>query len=304
MMGGMEAVLVTILAAGLAVAVAAIVWLAVTRRPATPVVIQGEVPQQAVAQAVALAVAEANQQAARERDMAVQASVEQAVLMVREQLGVVVQGKSNTLSVTMEEMLYHTKLVAGAAQRSLVIGDMPFLSYQVSQEEALRNAGRVIQAGAHAVKLEGGAAVADRVSAIVKIGVPVMGHLGMTPQSVHQYGGYKVQGKGKDRAQQLLEDAQALEAAGAVGIVLEAIPAGLAKTVTEALTIPTIGIGAGPHCDGQVLVLYDLLGLFDEFVPKFVKPYAHLKVDALQALRRYKDEVEQGTFPSDSESYH
>ena len=233
--------------------------------------------------------------------------VEQAgidVILVGDSLGVVVQGKSNTLSVTMEEMLYHTKLVAGATQRSLVIGDMPFLSYQVSQEEALRNAGRFIQAGAHAVKLEGGAAVADRVSAIVKIGVPVMGHLGMTPQSVHQYGGYKVQGKGKDRAQQLLEDAQALEAAGAMGIVLEAIPAGLAKTVTEALTIPTIGIGAGPHCDGQVLVLYDLLGLFDEFVPKFVKPYAHLKVDALQALRRYKEEVEQGTFPSDSESYH
>lgn len=233
--------------------------------------------------------------------------VEQAgidVILVGDSLGVVVQGQTNTLSVTMEEMLYHTKLVAGATQRSLVIGDMPFLSYQVSQEDALRNGGRFLQVGAHAVKLEGGAAVVDRVEAMAKMGIPVMGHLGMTPQSVHQYGGYKVQGKGKDRAQQLLDDARALEAAGAVAIVLEAIPAALAKTMTEALTIPTIGIGAGPHCDGQVLVLYDLLGLFDDFVPKFVKPYAHLKVDALQALRRYKEDVEQGTFPSDSESYH
>ena len=219
-------------------------------------------------------------------------------------LGVVVQGKPNTLSVTMEEMLYHTRLVAAVTQRSLVIGDMPFLSYQVSQEEAVRNAGRFLQVGAHAVKLEGGAAVADRVTAMAKVGIPVIGHLGMMPQSVQQYGGYRVQGKGKDRAQQLMEDARALEAAGAAGIVLEAIPAGLAKTVTEALTIPTIGIGAGPHCDGQVLVLYDLLGLFDEFVPKFVKPYGQLKVDALQALRRYKDDVEKGVFPSDSESYH
>ena len=233
--------------------------------------------------------------------------VEQAgidVILVGDSLGVVVQGKANTLSVTMDEMLYHTKLVAGAVQRSLVIGDMPFLSYQVNQDEAVRNAGRFLQIGAHAVKLEGGAAVTDRVAAMANVGIPVIGHLGMTPQSVQQYGGYRVQGKGKDRAQQLLEDARALEAAGAAAIVLEAIPAGLAKTVSEALTIPTIGIGAGPHCDGQVLVLYDLLGLFDEFVPKFVKPYGHLKVDALQALRQYKEDVEKGVFPSDSESYH
>ena len=233
--------------------------------------------------------------------------VEQAgidVILVGDSLGVVVQGKANTLSVTMDEMLYHTKLVAGAVQRSLVIGDMPFLSYQVNQDEAVRNAGRLLQVGAHAVKLEGGAAMTDRVRAMANVGIPVIGHLGMTPQSVQQYGGYRVQGKGKDRAQQLLEDARALEAAGAAAIVLEAIPAGLAKTVSEALTIPTIGIGAGPHCDGQVLVLYDLLGLFDEFVPKFVKPYGHLKVDALQALRQYKEDVEKGVFPSDSESYH
>lgn len=233
--------------------------------------------------------------------------VEQAgidVILVGDSLGVVVQGKANTLSVTMDEMLYHTKLVAGAVQRSLVIGDMPFLSYQVNQDEAVRNAGRLLQVGAHAVKLEGGAAMTDRVRAMANVGIPVIGHLGMTPQSVQQYGGYRGQGKGKDRAQQLLEDARALEEAGAAAIVLEAIPAGLAKTVSEALTIPTIGIGAGPHCDGQVLVLYDLLGLFDEFVPKFVKPYGHLKVEALQALRQYKEDVEKGVFPSDSESYH
>ena len=233
--------------------------------------------------------------------------VEQAgieAILVGDSLGVVVQGKANTLSVTMEEMLYHTKLVAESARRALVIADMPFMSYQVSRDEALRNAGRFIQAGAQAVKLEGGAPVVDRIAAMTQIGIPVMGHLGMTPQSVHQLGGYKVQGKGKDQAKILLDDAKALEAAGAFALVLEAIPAELAKTITDQLTIPTIGIGAGPHCDGQVLVLYDLLGLFDEFVPKFVKPYAHLKADALQALRRYKEEVEQGKFPSDSESYH
>jgi len=233
--------------------------------------------------------------------------VEQAgieAILVGDSLGVVVQGKANTLSVTMDDMLYHTKLVAGAAQRALVIGDMPFMSYQASHEDALRNAGRFLQAGAQAIKLEGGAVVVDRVAAMTSIGIPVMGHLGMTPQSVHRYGGYKVQGKESDHALVLLNDAKALEAAGAFAIVLEAIPAELAKTITEQVAIPTIGIGAGPHCDGQVLVLYDLLGLFDEFVPKFVKPYAHLKADALQALRRYKEEVEQGKFPSDSESYH
>ncbi|HKO31775.1 MAG TPA: 3-methyl-2-oxobutanoate hydroxymethyltransferase [Nitrospiraceae bacterium] len=233
--------------------------------------------------------------------------VEQAgieTILIGDSLGVVVQGKANTLSVTMDDMLYHTKLVAAAAQRALVIGDMPFMSYQASQEDARRNAGRFLQAGAHAVKLEGGAAVVDQVAAMTSIGIPVMGHLGMTPQSVHVLGGYKVQGKGKDQATTLLDDAKALEEAGAFALVLEAIPAQLAKTITHSISIPTIGIGAGPHCDGQVLVLYDLLGLFDDFVPKFVRPYAHLKADALQALRRYKEEVEQGKFPSDSESYH
>jgi 3-methyl-2-oxobutanoate hydroxymethyltransferase len=233
--------------------------------------------------------------------MVEQAGIE--TILVGDSLGIVVQGKRNTLTVTMEDMLYHTKLVAGAVQKSLVIGDMPFMSYQAGKEEAVRNAGRFLQAGAHAVKLEGGAVMLDRVDAMTRMGIPVVGHLGMTPQSINQYGGYKVQGKGKDQAKALVADAKALQAAGAVAIVLEAMPAKLAHAITDQLTIPTIGIGAGPHCDGQVLVLYDLLGLFDDFVPKFVKPYAHLKADALQALRRYKEEVEQGKFPSDSESY-
>jgi 3-methyl-2-oxobutanoate hydroxymethyltransferase len=224
-------------------------------------------------------------------------------ILVGDSLGVVVQGKKDTLSVTMEDMLYHTKLVAGTAQRALVIGDMPFLSYQTSLDDAVKNAGRFLKVGAAAVKLEGGHAVLDRVEAMTKFGIPVMGHLGMTPQFVHQYGGYRVQGKSKESADALLADAKALEAAGAFALVLEAVPAELASRITESLTIPTIGIGAGPHCDGQVLVLYDLLGLFDDFTPKFVKPYAHLKADALQALRRYKEEVEQGKFPGESESY-
>jgi 3-methyl-2-oxobutanoate hydroxymethyltransferase len=233
--------------------------------------------------------------------------VEQAgirVILVGDSLGVVVQGKPNTLSVTMEDMLYHTKLVAGAVQRSMVIADMPFMSYQANPEDAVRNAGRLLQAGAAAVKLEGGAVMADRIKAMTSIGIPVMGHLGMTPQSVHALGGYKVQGKVEDHASRLLEDAKTLEAAGAFALVLEAIPVDLARKITQAVSIATIGIGAGAHCDGQVLVIYDLLGLFDTFIPKFVKTYAHLKADTLQALARYKEEVEQGKFPSESESYH
>ena len=225
-------------------------------------------------------------------------------ILVGDSLGVVVQGKKDTLSVTMEDMLYHTRLVADAAGQSLIISDMPFLSYQVSVEETVRNAGLFLKSGAAAVKIEGGESVLDRVRALTSFGIPVLGHIGMTPQSIHRYGGYKVQGKGKEPAARLLAEARALEDAGVFGIVLEAIPMDVARTITEALSIPTIGIGAGPHCDGQVLVLYDLLGLFDEFRPKFVKPYAHLKADALQALRRYREEVEQQKFPTDTESYH
>lgn len=233
--------------------------------------------------------------------------VEQAgleVILVGDSLGMVVQGKPNTLSVTMEDMLYHTRLVAQAAQRALVIGDMPFMSYQASVEDAVRNAGRFLQAGAAAVKIEGGAAVVDRVEAMTRFGIPVMGHLGMTPQSVNQSGGYTVKGKAQEEAETITGDAKALEAAGAFAVVLECMPTGLAQRITDVLSIPTIGIGAGQGCDGQVLVLYDLLGLFDDFVPKFVKPYAHLKADALQALRRYKEEIECGKFPTDAESYH
>jgi len=232
--------------------------------------------------------------------------VEQAgleVILVGDSLGMVVQGKPNTLSVTMDEMLYHTKMVAQAAQRALVIGDMPFLSYQVSVEEALRNAGRFLQAGAGAVKIEGGMSVIDRVEAMTRFGIPVMGHVGMTPQSVKQSGGYRVQGKDRPEAERILQEAKALEAAGAFAVVLECVPSSLANTITQELAIPTIGIGAGQGCDGQVLVLYDLLGLFDDFVPKFVKPYANLKADALHALKQYKEEVECGKFPTDAESY-
>jgi 3-methyl-2-oxobutanoate hydroxymethyltransferase len=233
--------------------------------------------------------------------------VEQAgldVILVGDSLGMVVQGQPNTLSVTMEDMLYHTRLVAQATQRAMVIGDMPFMSYQASVEDAVRNAGRFLQAGAAAVKLEGGAPVVDRVEAMTRFGIPVMGHVGMTPQSVNQSGGYSVRGKAQEEAEIIVNDAKALEAAGAFAVVLECMPTELAQRITKALSIPTIGIGAGEACDGQVLVLYDLLGLFDDFVPKFVKPYAHLKADALQALRRYKEEVECGKFPTDNESYH
>ncbi len=232
--------------------------------------------------------------------------IEQAgidVILVGDSLGVVVQGKPDTLSVTMDEMVYHTRLVAQSRRQALVIADMPFMSYQVSEEGAIHNAGRLIQAGAMAVKLEGGGAMVDRVRSLTTVGIPVMGHLGMTPQSVNRFGGYKVQGRETTQADVLLNDAKALEAAGAFALVLEAMPATLAQSMTQAVSIPTIGIGAGPHCDGQVLVLYDLLGLFDEFVPKFVKPYAHLKADALQALRRFKEEVECQKFPTDQESY-
>lgn len=233
--------------------------------------------------------------------------VEQAgieAVLVGDSLGVVVQGKRDTVSVTMEEMVYHTRLVARGRQRALVIADMPFLSYRISVERAMENAGRLIQAGAAAVKVEGGGDVVNRVRALTAAGIPVMGHLGMTPQSVNRFGGYTVQGREAAQAETFLTDAKALERAGAFSLVLEAVPAALAQSITQAVSIPTIGIGAGPHCDGQVLVLYDLLGLFDEFVPKFVKPYAHLKADALQALRRFKEEVERRKFPTDAESYH
>ena len=227
------------------------------------------------------------------------------IVLVGDSLGMVVQGCDNTLSVTMDEMLYHTRMVSRAVKSALVIADMPFLSYQMSVEETIRNAGRFLkEAGAAGVKLEGGVAVADQIRALVHAEIPVMAHVGMTPQSVHKLGGYKVQGKEDASATKLLQDAAAVEEAGAFAVVLEAVPMGVARNITGRLKIPTIGIGAGPYCDGQVLVLYDLLGLFDKFMPKFAKQYADLRATSLEAIRRYKEEVESGKFPTKDESYH
>jgi len=225
------------------------------------------------------------------------------IILVGDSLGVVVQGQPNTLNVTMEEMLYHTRIVARGVGRALVVGDMPFLSFQTGMEETIRNAGRFLQAGAEAVKIEGGTNITDRIAALTRMDIPVMGHVGLTPQSVHRMGGYKVQGREPEMADRLLAEAKAVEEAGAFAIVLEGIPLTLGRRITQALSIPTIGIGAGPHCDGQVLVLHDLLGLFDRFHPTFVKTYANLKTQALDAIKRYKEEVELGKFPSEDESY-
>lgn len=220
-------------------------------------------------------------------------------ILVGDSLGMVVLGYPNTLPVTMEAMIHHCQAVARGAKNTLLIGDMPFLSYQISIPEAVRNAGRFLQeAGMDAVKLEGGRERAETIRAIVQTGIPVMGHLGLTPQSVHQFGGFRPQGRLADTAQKLLEDAQILEEAGCFSIVLESIPARLAKFVSERIHIPTIGIGAGAGCDGQVLVLHDLLGMFEEFKPKFVKQYVNLHEVILQALTSYREEVENRSFPA------
>jgi 3-methyl-2-oxobutanoate hydroxymethyltransferase len=225
-------------------------------------------------------------------------------ILVGDSLGMVVQGLDNTLSVTMDEMLYHARMVSRAAKRAMVIGDMPYLSYQVDVPDAVRNAGRFLkEAGAQAVKLEGGREVAEQVRAMTKSEIPVMAHIGLTPQAIHRMGGYKVQGKTEEAAARLLEDAEILEEAGAFSIILEAIPSDLAGRITEALSIPTIGIGAGPQCDGQVLVIHDVLGLFERFVPKFVKGFARLKEDALRAVKSYREEVEKGVFPGKEHSF-
>lgn len=225
-------------------------------------------------------------------------------IIVGDSLGMVVQGLDNTLPVTMDEMIYHTKIVSRAVQNSLVIGDLPFMSYQSSIEDAVRNAGRFLkEAGASAVKIEGGAEVAEHIAAMTKSDIPVMAHIGLRPQSIHRMGGYKVQGKTEESAKRLLEEAHIAEDAGAFSLLLEAIPMYLAQKITEELSIPTIGIGAGPHCDGQVLVLHDVLGLFERFLPKFAKRYANLKDQALEAITRYKREVEDGVFPSEEQSF-
>ena len=226
------------------------------------------------------------------------------MILVGDSLGNVVQGVANTLPVTMDEMIYHTKMVSRAAQSAMVVGDMPFLSYQTHKADAIRNAGRFLkEAGAEAVKLEGGSQMADTIRAIVDAGIPVVAHIGLTPQYVHMLGGFKVQGKNEAAREKILADARAVQDAGAFSVVLEALPSSLAKEIHQLIHISTIGIGAGPDCDGQVLVIHDLLGLFDRFTPKFVKKYANLKEQALKAVKEYKQDVEAGTFPSEEHSF-
>lgn len=225
-------------------------------------------------------------------------------IIVGDSVAMVTQGLENTLPVTMDEMVYHTKIVARAVNNAIVIGDMPFMSYQASIEDAVRNAGRFLkEAGASAVKIEGGAEVAGHIRAMTKSDIPVMAHIGLTPQSIHRMGGYKIQGRTKEAAERLREEAHIAEDAGAFSLILEAIPAELAAQITEELTIPTIGIGAGPSCDGQVLVLHDVIGLFERFLPKFAKRYVNVKDEVLRAIKNYKEEVEKGVFPSDEHSF-
>jgi len=226
------------------------------------------------------------------------------VLLVGDSVNQVLAGADSTLSATLDQMIYHTRIVRRGATRAMVVCDMPFLTYQVSREDAIRNAGRVMQqTGCHAVKLEGGATIAETTRALVEIGIPVMGHLGLTPQSVHALGGYRVQGRDEQSAERLKADAAALEQAGVFAIVLELVPAPLASQITKALTIPTIGIGAGPACDGQVLVLPDMLGLNEQFTAKFVKRYAALAEDVREAVTLYAAEVREGRYPGPEHSF-
>jgi 3-methyl-2-oxobutanoate hydroxymethyltransferase len=226
------------------------------------------------------------------------------ITFVGDTLGMVVLGYDSTIPVTMDEMLHHVKAVARGTERAHVLADMPFMSYQASTEEALRNAARFLkEGGAQSVKVEGGARTAETVRVLVEAGIPVMGHIGLTPQSVNQFGGYKVQGKTPAAAARLLNDALALQEAGAYAIVLECVPVPVARTVTEKVSIPTIGIGAGPDCDGQVQVFHDLLGLYPDLQPKHARRYAELGDTMVDAVRRYADDVRAGRFPTDKESF-
>jgi 3-methyl-2-oxobutanoate hydroxymethyltransferase len=226
------------------------------------------------------------------------------ILLVGDSLGMVVQGLDTTLPVTVDEMVYHCRAVSRGARRALVVGDMPFLSAQITPGDALRNAGRFLaEGGAHAVKLEGGRSAAPTVRRLVDAGIPVMGHVGLLPQSVHAMGGFRVQGKTEDAAARILDDAHAIAEAGAFSVVLEGVPSDLAAQITRELGVPTIGIGAGPECDGQVLVCYDLLGLTPDLKPKFVKRYAELYAEGRDAVARYCDEVRAGSFPSDEHGF-
>ncbi len=226
------------------------------------------------------------------------------IILVGDSGGMVMAGHENTLSVTMDEMLHYVKAVRKGVNRALLVADMPFLSYQVSLEDAVKNAGRFLQeGGAEAVKIEGGTPVIPVIQRLVQIGIPVMGHLGLTPQSVHAFGGYGVQGRDAQMAQRLKQEAQKLEQAGIFCLVLEKIPAQLAKEISEQLSVPTIGIGAGKYCDGQVLVSHDMLGLYEKFKPKFVRRYAELGKTMLEAFIQYVHDVKQREFPSEDESY-
>jgi len=226
------------------------------------------------------------------------------IALVGDSLGNVILGYENTLAVTMDDMVHHTKAVVRGVKITMVVTDMPFLSYHISIPESVRNAGRLIQeGGAQAVKLEGGQERVDVIKAILDAEIPVMGHIGLTPQSVHQFGGFKVQGRDLETAKRLIEDAKALERAGVFSIVLEGVPAALAKRITEEVTVPTIGIGAGPDCDGQVLVVNDMLGLFQGHVAKFVKKFANLHPLMVEAVKSYSDEVKAGTFPATEHCY-
>ena len=227
------------------------------------------------------------------------------IILVGDSLAMTVLGYENTLPVTMDAMIHHTKAVTRGARYALIIGDMPFMSYNTSERDAILNAGRFMkEGGADAVKLEGGASVKETVRAIVRAGIPVMGHIGLTPQTISMLGGFKVQGKDAQGAQKIIDDALSLEDAGAFSVLLEAVPAPIAKRVTERLNVPTIGIGAGVHCDGQVLVVHDVLGLFDRFTPKFAKRYVNLSELMLKAFDSYREEVTKGTFPTDQHSFH
>ncbi len=226
------------------------------------------------------------------------------LILVGDSLGNVVLGYETTIPVTMEEMIHHTKAVVRGTKQAMVIGDMPFMTYHLSIEQALQNAARFIQeAGAQAVKLEGGVTVAEKVKRIVDCGIPVMGHIGLTPQSVHQFGGFKVRGKTPDTAVRMLEDARALEEAGAFAVVLELVPTPLATLISQKIAIPTIGIGAGVGCDGQVQIINDILGSFTDFVPKHAKQYTKLADIMRSAITEYYDEVKAGSFPTDKQSF-
>lgn len=225
-------------------------------------------------------------------------------ILVGDSLGNVVLGYEDTVSVTMEDMIHHGAAVARGAKNALVVVDMPFMSYEVTVEEAVRNAGRLMKEGrAGAVKLEGGVRVAEQIRAIVKAGIPVMGHIGLTPQSINVFGGFKVQGKSEEAARALLADAKAVEEAGAFAVVIEAVPAALAQMITDAVSIPTIGIGAGAGCDGQILVYQDMLGMFSDFTPKFVKRYANVGEVMREAFANYAVEVASGAFPTEEHTY-